>query len=104
MVKGKLYKLANLDKHKRHNMLISYSHGRKDGIGWLWTANWADSRTAHIFKNGDPFVALGKKEGTAAKNSYENQCGIDTWYEALGPDGKVHRFTPSMRSAYFRNP
>ena len=102
MVKGKLYKLANLDKHKRHNMLISYSHGRKDGIGWLWTANWADSRTAHIFKNGDPFVALGKKEGDAPEGV--NHYGVDTWYEALGPDGNIHRFTESMRSSYFRTP
>ena len=103
MVKGKLYKLANLDKNKRNNYLTSYNRGRKDGIGWLWTSNWVDS-TCVTFKDGDPFVALGKKEGTIGGSSYENQCGIDTWYEALGPDGKIHRFTPSMRSAYFRSP
>ena len=39
MVKGKLYKLANLDKNKRNNWLTSYGAGQKDGIGWLWTAN-----------------------------------------------------------------
>ena len=102
MVKGKLYKLANLDKNKRNNMLISYNAGQKDGIGWLWTANWADSSTKHIFKNGDAFVALGKKEHPAPEGV--NHYGVTTWYEALGPDGKIHRFTPAMRSSYFRSP
>ena len=104
MVKGRIYKLANLDKNKRNNLLVSYNAGQKDGIGWLWTSNWADSRTKHIFKDGDPFVALGKKEAGPDGNTYENQFGITTWYEALGPDGNIHRFTPSMRSTYFRNP
>lgn len=102
MVKGKIYKIANLDRNKRNNLLVSYNAGQKDGIGWLWTSNWADSGTVHIFKNGDPFVALGKKE--IAGKSDDSLYGIDTWYEALGPDGNIHRFTPSMRSAYFRNP
>jgi len=102
MVKGRIYKIANLDKNKKNKFLTSYTRGRKDGIGWLWTANWVDSACT-TFKNGDPFVALGKKVGTT-EGTYENQCGITTWYEALGPDGNIHRFTPSMRSTYFRNP
>jgi len=102
MVKGKLYKLANLHKNKVNNLLVSYNRGQKDGVGWLWTSNWADGASTHIFKDGDPFVALGKKEATPENESAE--YGITTWYEALGPDGNIHRFTPSMRSTYFRNP
>tara|TARA_R100001132_G_C3227453_1_gene63509 strand:- start:261 stop:566 length:306 start_codon:yes stop_codon:yes gene_type:complete len=101
MVKGKLYKLANLDKNKRNNYLTSYNRGRKDGIGWLWTSNWVDS-TCVTFKDGDPFVALGKKE--AVDNLGDDYYGITSWYEALGPDGKIHRFTPAIRSTYFRTP
>jgi len=104
MVKGKIYKLANLDKNKRNTLLISYNRGQKDGVGWLWTANWADNRTAHIFKDGDPFVALGKKEASPDDMSRRAQYGITSWYEALGPDGKIHRFTPAIRSTYFRTP
>ena len=103
MVKGRIYKLANLDKNKRNNLLVSYNAGQKDGIGWLWTSNWADGASTHIFKNGDAFVCLGKKEAQE-DNSPNAHYGITTWYEALGPDGNIHRFTPSMRSAYFRNP
>jgi hypothetical protein len=101
MVKGKLYKLANLHKNKRNNLLMSYARGIKDGIGWLWTADWATD-TCTIFKDGDAFVCLGKKE--AEETSGDAVYGIDTWYEALGPDGKIHRITPSMRTSYFRNP
>ena len=100
MVKGKLYKLANLDKNKRNNFLISYCRGRKDSIGWLWTGNWADS-TCTTFKDGAIFVSLGKTDNAESDEQY---YGVTTWYEALGPDGKIHRFTPAMRSTYFRNP
>jgi len=100
MVKGKLYKLANLDKNKRNNFLISYARGQKDKVGWLWTGNWADP-TCTTFKDGAHFVSLGKKQIAADEDSH---LGIDTWYEALGPDGNIHRLTPSMRSAYFRSP
>jgi len=101
MVKGKLYKLANLDKNKKNKFLVSYAAGQKDKIGWLWTANWADP-TCVTFQNGAAFVCLGKKQIPA--DSPGGYLGIDTWYEALGPDGKIHRFTPSMRSTYFRSP
>ena len=80
MVKGKLYKLANLDKNKRNNCITSYNAGDSSGAGWLWTANYPLGHLS-TFKDG-----------------------IDTWYEALGPDGNIHRFTPSMRSTYFRSP
>ena len=100
MVKGKLYKLANLDKNKKNHWLTSYSSGITDGIGWLWTSNYPYDHIS-TFKDGDPFVALGKKEATP--ENANGQYGIKTWYEALGPDGKIHRFTPSMRSTYFRN-
>jgi len=100
MVKGKIYKLANLDKNKRNKFLISYCRGRKDGIGWLWTGNWADP-TCTTFKDGDPFVSLGKTDSAVSDEQY---YGVTTWYEALGPDGKIHRFTPAMRSSYFRTP
>jgi hypothetical protein len=99
MVKGKLYKLANLDKNKRNNLLMSYARGVKDGIGWLWTTEWATD-TCTIFRDGDAFVCLGKKENHDDSVYY----GIPTWYEALGPDGKIHKFTPAMRSSYFRSP
>ena len=101
MVKGKLYKLANLHKNKKNHWLTSYSSGITDGIGWLWTANYPYNHIS-TFKDGDPFVALGKKEATPENENA--QYGIKTWYEALGPDGKIHRFTPSMRSSYFRSP
>ena len=101
MVKGKIYKLANLHKNKTNNLLVSYNRGQKDGIGWLWTSNWADSASTQIFNDGDPFVALGKRDSAGVAEQY---YGITTWYEALGPDGNIHRFTPSMRSTYFRTP
>ena len=100
MVKGRIYKIANLDKNKRNNLLMSYAQGIKDGIGWLWTANYAYPHLS-TFQNGDAFVALGKKE---RRNEGEDYYGIKTWYEALGPDGKIHKITPSMRSSYFRSP
>jgi hypothetical protein len=100
MVKGKMYRLANLDKNKVNHILVSYAQGIKDGIGWLWTANYA---YAHLstFQDGDAFVCLGKKQITADVPG--NNYGINTWYEALGPDGKIHKITPSMRASYFRN-
>jgi len=101
MVKGKLYKVANLDKNKKNNWLTSYGHGLEDGIGWLWTSNYPYNHIS-TFKDGDAFVCLGKKHIAADEPS--GHLGIDTWYEALGPDGQIHRFTPSMRSTYFRNP
>lgn len=102
MVTGKLYKLANLHKNKRNNLIISYNSGTYAGgaIGWLWTADWEAGQTT--FKDGDIFVCLGKKETTNKEEGVH--YGIMTWYEALGPDGKIHRLTPGMRSAYFRNP
>jgi hypothetical protein len=101
MVKGKMYKIANLDKNKRNHLLASYAQGIKDGIGWLWSANYAYGHLP-TFQNGDAFVCLGKKESdTRPEGGFFS--GIDTWYEALGPDGKIHRITPSMRTSYFRN-
>jgi hypothetical protein len=102
MVKGKMYKLANLDKNKRNHLLVSYARGIKDGIGWLWTANYAYGHLS-TFQNGDAFVCLGKKKQIPRSEGTANNYGIDTWYEALGPDGKIHRITPSMRTSYFRN-
>jgi len=101
MVKGKLYKLANLDKNKKNNWLTSYGHGLEDGIGWLWTSNYPYDHIS-TFKDGDAFVCLGKKQ--IAADSPGGYLGIDTWYEALGPDGNIHRFTLAMRSSYFRSP
>jgi hypothetical protein len=96
MVKGKMYRLTNLNKNKRNNFLASYNYRQQDNIGWLWSANWATSDQI-TFSDGDVFVCLGKKE------AIDTPYGIDTWYEALGPDGKIHRITPSMRTSYFRN-
>jgi len=101
MVKGKLYKLANLHKNKKNHWLTSYGHGIKDGKGWLWTANYPYDHIS-TFKDGDAFVALGKKDRDTEEGAV--QYGVKTWYEALGPDGKIHRFTPAMRSSYFRSP
>tara|TARA_R110002153_G_scaffold29066_3_gene89543 strand:+ start:32 stop:337 length:306 start_codon:yes stop_codon:yes gene_type:complete len=101
MVKGKLYKLANLHKNKKNHWITSYSAGITDGIGWLWTANYPYNHIS-TFKDGDAFVCLGKKQIAADEPS--GHLGIDTWYEALGPDGKIHRFTRAMRSSYFRSP
>jgi len=100
MVKGRIYKLANLDKNKRNNYLISYNQGQKDGIGWLWTSNYQQPTDRGVFADGDAFVCLGKKSADDGYGYY----GITSWYEAVGPDGKIHRITPSMRSTYFRNP
>ena len=101
MVKGRIYKIANLYKNKKNNILISWNHGMKDGIGWLWTSDYQPHRLT-CFQDGDAFVCLGKKDRDTEEGAV--RYGIDTWYEALGPDGKVHRFTPAMRSTYFRTP
>ena len=101
MVKGRIYKLANLDKNKRNNYLISYK-AAKDGLGWLWTSNYRHQRAAPVFKDGDAFVCLGKMKHD--DNNGQPYYGITPWYEAVGPDGKVHRITPAMRSSYFRSP
>ena len=100
MVKGRIYKLANLDRNKRNNYLVSYNRGIKDGVGWLWTADYIPNESPS-FKDGDAFVCLGKKKHVEPDTP---DYGITTWYEAVGPDGKVHKITSSMRSAYFRNP
>jgi hypothetical protein len=100
MVKGKLYKLANLHKNKRNNWLTSYGHGLEDSKGWLWTANYPYSHIS-TFSDGDVFVCLGKQIHDDPEG--HGYCGIKTWYEALGPDGKVHKITPAMRTSYFRN-
>ena len=102
MVKGRIYKIANLDKNKRNNYLISYNQGINDGVGWLWTSNYRLPSDGGVFADGDAFVCLGKKEHDY--NEGQAFYGITTWYEAVGPDGKVHRITPSMRSTYFRSP
>ena len=100
MVKGRIYKLANLDKNKRDKRLVSYNHGMPDGIGWLWTSNpRAGYKTA--FADGDIFVCLGKREHEARDNPY---YGATRWYETVGPDGNIHRITPAIRSSYFRSP
>ena len=101
MVKGKLYKLANLDKNKKNHWIMSYNAGDSSGAGWLWTANYPRGHLS-VFRDGAVFVCLGKKQIPADEPG--NNYGIDTWYEALGPDGKIHRFTPAMRSSYFRSP
>lgn len=103
MVTGKLYKLANLDKNKKNNWITSYTsygHGIKDGKGWLWTSSYPYNHIS-TFKDGDVFVCLGKKETTNKEEGI--YYSIDTWYEAVGPDGKIHKISPSMRTAYFRN-
>jgi hypothetical protein len=99
MVKGRIYKIANLDKNKRNNFLISYNRGMADGTGWLWTGDHRSSALSS-FADGDAFVCLGKKECAKDQGYY----GIISWYEAVGPDGKIHKITPSMRSSYFRRP
>jgi len=103
MVTGKMYKVANLHKNKRNNLIVSYAQGIKDGIGWLWTSNYypQPSRSLTAFHDGDIFVCLGKKERRTVEGAVH--YGIDTWYEAVGPDGKIHKITPSMRTSYFRN-
>ena len=101
MVKGKIYKLANLHKNKKNHRLVSWNQGINDGIGWLWTSDYRPDQLTS-FQDGDAFVCLSKKEHD--DNEAQNYHGIPTWYEALGPDGKVHRFTPAMRSSYFRSP
>jgi len=100
MVTGKLYKLANLDKNRRNKWLTSYGHGMEDGKGWLWTSNYPYNHIS-TFKDGDVFVCLGKKEIPIKDLSIHHN--ISTWYEAVGPDGKIHKISPSMRTAYFRN-
>jgi hypothetical protein len=102
MVKGRIYRLANLDKNKRNNLLVSYNAGQKDDTGWLWTSSYHPSRDQSVFREGDAFVCLGKKEHD--DNNGQPYYGITTWYEAAGPDGKIHKITPSMRSTYFRSP
>ena len=102
MVKGRIYRIANLDKNKRNNYLLSYNQGQKDGIGWLWTSSYLKPGDNGVFADGDVFVCLGKKEHDVRDR--HGYYGITNWYEAVGPDGKVHRITPSMRSTYFRSP
>ncbi len=101
MVKGRIYKIANLHKNKKNHHLVSWNQGVNDGIGWLWTPDYAVPTRA-CFQDGDAFVCLGKKEHD--DNNGQPYYGIATWYEAVGPDGKVHKITPAMRSSYFRNP
>ena len=101
MVKGRIYKIANLHKNKRNHHLVSWNQGVNDGIGWLWTSDYPPDPLA-CFQDGDAFVCLGKKEHD--DNNGQPCYGITTWYEAVGPDGKVHKITPAMRSSYFRNP
>ena len=101
MVKGRIYKIANLHKNKKNNILISWNQGMKSGIGWLWTSDYRPDQLT-CFQDGDAFVCLGKKEHD--DNEGQAYYGIHTWYEAVGPDGKVHKITPSMRSTYFRSP
>ena len=100
MVTGKLYKLANLDKNKKNKWLTSHEPGLKDGKGWLWTSDYPYDHIS-TFNDGDTFVCLGKKEWTTCEGAVH--YGIKTWYEAVGPDGKIHKISPSMRTAYFRN-
>ena len=100
MVKGRIYKIANLHKNKKNHRLVSWNQGVNDGIGWLWTADYRPDRLTS-FQDGDAFVCLGKKKHVEPDTP---DYGITTWYEAVGPDGKVHKITSSMRSAYFRNP
>jgi hypothetical protein len=102
MVKGRIYKLANLHKNKINNYLISYNQGQKDGIGWLWTSNHRPHVNSGVFEDGAAFVCLGKKIHDDPEG--HGYYGITTWYEAAGPDGKIHRITPAMRSSYFRSP
>lgn len=100
-----MYRLTNLNKNKKNNFLTShnYNYGQKDNIGWLWSASWAPSDQI-TFSDGDVFVCLGKKEHSAQTPCFVGVAdGIPTWYEALGPDGKIHKFTPAMRTSYFRN-
>ncbi len=101
MVKGRIYKLANLNKNKRNTLLVSYKPSQT-GMGWLWTSSYHPSRDQSVFREGDAFVCLGKKEHD--DNDGQAYYGITTWYEAAGPDGKIHKITPSMRSSYFRSP
>ena len=101
MVKGRIYKIANLHKNKKNHHLVSWNQGVNDGIGWLWTSDYVVPKRACL-QDGDAFVCLGKKE--VAGKGADSLYGIDTWYEAVGPDGKVHKITPAMRSSYFRNP
>ena len=101
MVKGRIYKIANLHKNKKNHRLVSWTQGLKDGIGWLWTSDYRPDQLA-CFQDGDAFVCLGKRIQDDAEG--EGYYGITTWYEAAGPDGKIHKITPSMRSTYFRSP
>jgi len=101
MVKGRIYKIANLYKNKKNHRLVSWNHGMKDGVGWLWTSDYQPDHLT-CFQDGDAFVCLGKKEHD--DNEGQPYYGITTWYEAVGSDGKIHKITPSMRSTYFRNP
>ena len=101
MVTGKMYKLANLDKNKRNNYLLSYNQGQKDGIGWLWTSSYLKPGDNGVFADGDVFVCLGKKDRDTEEGAV--RYGVKTWYEAVGPDGKIHRITASTRASYFRN-
>ena len=100
MVKGKLYKVANLHKNKRNHLLVSYGHGAGEGVGWLWTTNC--ELGTHTFKDGDIFVSLGKKVHANCEEA--THYGVKTWYEALGPKGKIHRISPATRTSYFRSP
>jgi len=99
MVIGRIYKLANLDKNKLNNHLVSYAPSSLDTCGWLWTSSYRPHHNQAGFMDGAAFVCIAKvKQG---ETSYGE---ITDWYEVLGPDGKIHKMTPSMRSSYFRNP
>ena len=101
MVKGRIYKIANLHKNKKNHRLVSWNQGVNDGIGWLWTSDYRPDQLT-CFQDGDAFVCLGKK--VHDDNNGQPYYGITTWYEAAGPDGKIHKITPSIRSSYFRSP
>ena len=107
MVKGKLYKVANLHKNKWSNYLISgqdFGPGQRGILGPRdqTTAKRASSLGWGCFQDGDVFVCLGTEKIRSA--TYVDYYGTDFWYNVVDAAGKIHRISPSMRKRYIRNP
>lgn len=92
MVKGKLYRVSNLNKNKHYNVLAAHMGTEPR---FLWAANttspeWDECRH---YADGDLFLALGKAE----------QLGYQApSYWVAAPNGHKYRITGPTRKAYFR--
>jgi len=92
MVKGKLYKLANLHKNKRDNILVSFAMHKS--TPHLWACDGLGlAQQRPMFEDGALFVCLGAEQGR-----------MQLLYKVLDSTGQVHSITKATRSKYFRNP